>query len=433
MVAFDENRGCEEAAAYYHDFLLDPSDPSIPGPVIDHLGACEHCRGQVRHWGEVLAEAEGEPGRTVADKALIAELQLHFEHLGRPLSCGQVKPLLPGLLIPSLRIRIPTPVTVHVDHCAECAADLATLRGLGLNSEQLTRLTRLYAEISAGDSRTCQKAQSRVGTLGSVSLEDVEDEVLRPLCICRKCRDRAYESRQEWLDGRRDRPDTGDICDSEISIADLFDYVVPNGRAGAEDSRARRQKGTGEHLRSCPRCLEKLQALHRAVYGIADRGDSNVATLYTTKPIDQEVPEDAENLYAGHPINVEVVHRTPDPLGEGSRFASGVRAALGRGFSNPVLRPLIRTAFLVAAMIPLAVVFRMSTRSASGLSIRQVNDIIAGAPAVHVTITYGNGTKPSEEVWISSAQKTFISQTSERTKAYDLQNRRKFLAEPGGG
>ena len=68
--------------------------------------------------------------RPARDRRLVGELQRHFELLGERVTCAQVKPLLAGLLDPSVVIRIPTPVTVHVDHCAACARDLETLRGL---------------------------------------------------------------------------------------------------------------------------------------------------------------------------------------------------------------------------------------------------------------------------------------------------------------
>ena len=157
MAASDGNRACEDAAAYYHDFLLDPGDPSLPRSVTDHIEQCEHCRGQVARLAEVLAEAEGRDESFVseADNALVAELQRHFDHIGDRVGCAQVKPLLPTLLLSSLQIRIPTPVTVHVDHCPECAGDLAVLGELGLDDEQLVRLGRIYEDCLAGASRTC--------------------------------------------------------------------------------------------------------------------------------------------------------------------------------------------------------------------------------------------------------------------------------------
>jgi hypothetical protein len=54
--------------------------------------------------------------------------------------------------MPSAQIRIPTPITVHLDHCPECADDLKALRNLGLTAEQLERLERLYGCESLGTS-----------------------------------------------------------------------------------------------------------------------------------------------------------------------------------------------------------------------------------------------------------------------------------------
>ncbi len=71
-------------------------------------------------------------------------LDSHFRCLDVPVPCSRAKPFLPGLAMPSTDLRIPTPITVHVDHCPQCAADLRTLRELGLTGEQAQSLQRLY-------------------------------------------------------------------------------------------------------------------------------------------------------------------------------------------------------------------------------------------------------------------------------------------------
>ncbi|MBN2128081.1 MAG: hypothetical protein JW741_01235 [Sedimentisphaerales bacterium] len=423
MAASDGNRACEDAAAYYHDFLLDPGDPSLPRSVTDHITLCEHCRGQIERLGELLAEAEGQSGPCglEADNGVVAELQRHFEHVGDQLGCAQAKPLLPTVLLPSLRIRIPTPVTVHVDHCAECIGDLAVLKGLALDDEQLIRLSRLYEDSIAGDSRTCQEGRSTAAILGAVSLEGLGAEASRHLCVCRTCRDAVYEYRQERLDRRRrEGSGTRGGCGRDIAMADLFDYAVPYGRAVGSEA----QEDIGMHLRSCPQCLEKLQALHRAVYGVIERPDSPVVTVYTTGPVAGETPEPGEGLYEGHSVGVEVSGLDSEPVAGAVSAASGVGAALRRTTSNRVLRPFLKTAFLTAAMIPLAVVFWATTRSASGLKVRQVSEIFASAAAVHVETIHSVQTEPTTDVWVSGA--TVVWKNPATHVVYDLKKRRKL-------
>jgi hypothetical protein len=421
MAASDGHRACEDAAAYYHDFLLDPGDPSLPRSVAEHIERCAHCRGQVERLGELLAEAEREcqPCGLEADRRLLAELQRHFEHVGDRIGCEQTKPLLPSLLLASLQIRIPTPVTVHVDHCGECIRDLAALKGLALDDEQLVRLSRLYHECSGDDSRTCEQVRPAMTVLGSVSLEGLDPEISRHLCVCRTCRDAVYERRQEWLDRqRRAGLGTAGGCRRDVSMAAVFDYVVPYGRAVRSDAR----DSLKAHLRSCPQCLEKLQTLHRAVYGVIERPDSKVITTYAAMPAGREASEPVESVYAGHPITIEVSGLGPEPV---------VGTVRRRSTSNRELRPLIRTAFLAAAMIPLAVVFWMSTRSASGLSVRQISDTIADAPAAYIKTIHTYQAEPTQEVWVSSARQTIVRQTPQGKMVYDLANRRKFFIGAG--
>ncbi len=397
MVDSDENRACEDAAAYYHDFLFDSGDPSLPRSVTDHIKQCRHCLAEIARLEQILAEAE--EGASQADDELISRLQRHFEYIGDEVGCRQVKPLLPTLLLPSVRIRIPTPVTVHVDHCAECIRDLAALKGLGLDEEQLIRLSRLYEDCLADDSRTCLAA--------------------------------VYERRQELLDLRhRDGSSDSVSCDRGLSMADLFDYAVPYEGAGANGAGGSgRDEEVATHVRSCPACLEKLQILYQVVLGTIDRADTNVVTVYTASPVGRGASEPSEQAYAAHPIEVQVADIGPATAGP-SRSATGARAILARSVAGGILRPVVKTAFLAAAMIPLAVVFWVSTRSASGLSVRHVSNIVADAPVVHVVTYHGLEAEPTQEVWYSSGRQTVVYEDSAGRAVYDLAERRKYASGP---
>lgn len=437
MAESDGHRACEEAAAYYHDLLLDPGDPSVPRSVTNHVRRCAYCRGQVERLGQMLAEAEAGDGlcQPQPDTDLVSHLSRHFACLGDEVGCRQVKPLLPTLLPASLRPRIPTPVTVHVDHCAECQRDLAALERLSLGEDQLARLGRLYAESLEGASRTCQKDQARATIPESGSLQDGGPDALMPSCVCRACRDAAYERRRRLLDQRRrDGSGAADSCDREVSMADLFDYALPDRQAGANAGRTGAGRdGFAAHLYSCSPCLSKLQALHRAIYGILDRADSNVVTVYTTQPVEQEADTPAQAGYAGHPVHVQVTGLEPEPAAAIGGRPTAARAILAYAAASRVLRPFAKTAFLAAAMIPLVVFFWWSTRSASGLSGRQISELLAGAPVVHIQTFHPDtsGDEPTVDLWASA--ETIIWKSPAEHAIYDLVNKRRFDLRAGTG
>ena len=69
---------------------------------------------------------------------------MQFQLLDEHVACRDVKCFLPKLALACAQIRIPTPVTVHVDHCPQCTEDLAALRELNLTAPQLKRLSRFF-------------------------------------------------------------------------------------------------------------------------------------------------------------------------------------------------------------------------------------------------------------------------------------------------
>ena len=432
MVAFDGSELCGRAEEYYHDYLQDANSGVVPPSMVDHINRCPHCQRRLDRFREVLAEVGhgSAPGQSSSDGPLLAELQLHFACLGEPVACRRVKPFLPSLLIPSLKVRIPTPVPVHVAHCPPCSEDLESLERLGLGAEQLARLSRLYADSSAEDFGVCLRARSQASLVGPGSLERVDAEVLDHFCICPRCRSRLYRQRQKLLldRGPRHLAEAGAIRCVEISLADVFDYVVPYGglvgeSAGSDGRHARR-----EHLRYCPECLEKIQYLHRTVYGIAERADSGVITVCTAAESGQAPSGEIAASYGDYPIDVQVLGREPERALGGARSGLGTEVTSQRQASVVRLRPVLKTAVMAAAMIPLTILFLLSNSSASGLSPRQIDRIVAQAPNVHVSVFGENLEEPIQELWASRAQRILISETVRHHTVFELAKGRVSVA-----
>lgn len=422
MVTFGRSMFCTDAEPYYYDYLCG-LDADIPRAVADHIRQCGHCRAQIRQLEAAVAESEAQERSPQGDMDVVETLGLHFAHLGEDVTCAKAKSFLPVLLLPSLEIRIPTPITVHVDHCRRCAQDLESIRELELRPEQLARLSRLYAAIQGGDPQTCRRTRARTWAFACASFEGIETESLDHMCVCPRCRRRVYRCREKILAGRQPGDTIAGVglCGG-ISMADLFEWVVPYGRTGESHEHAfDGDEALPAHLQACPECIERMQALHRTIYGIAERVDSGVSTVYTTGREAVKSGGQPGSLYRGYPIRVEVAHREPEPVATPLRPVARIRAVLGRAAASPRFRPAMRAGLLAAAVIPLAVLLLVSTRSASGLSVRALDKAVKQVVNVHVK-SYGQDlTKPTQEIWVARASGWMIHKNAYQQSLVDIQ------------
>jgi len=425
MVAFDGSGLCDRAEGYYHDLLEDDGSPAVPLEVVEHVRRCNHCRQRLECFRETLLamEQEGEALQSQEDRNLVGELEAQFEFLGEPLTCARTKRFLPNLLVPGMQIRIPTPVTVHVDQCSECARDLESLRALHLGSAQLARLGRLYAEGAPHGLRVCLRVQSTSMRGRRGSLEQADAHVVDHLCVCARCRNRVYQQRQRMLEREGFTASREGILDCiGISDGDLFDFIVPYGNSALAEGEGR-PRSCAEHILSCPRCLAKAQQLHRTVYGVMERPDSGVVTVYRTRSNRPESVVPAESPYSEYPVDVQVIRRGAEELVNPN--------ARIRGFAK--LKPVFRIALTAAAVIPVALVFIMSARSALGLTPRQLNETTVKSPYIHVTI-FGQDLQrpPKEEIWASPSLRLVVSENPLGRAVTDLaRGRTEFIPTPG--
>ncbi len=398
MVTFGQSMFCTDAEPHYYDYLCG-LDADIPRAVADHIRQCAHCRTQIRQLEAAIAESEAQDRTPEGGTDVVGALSLHFAHLGEDITCAKAKSFLPALLVPSLEIRIPTPITVHVDHCRRCTGDLEVIRELELRPEQLARLSRLYAAVSGGDPQICRRARSKTWAFACASFDGIDAKILDHMCACPRCRRRVHRCREKILAGRQPGdtiPGVG-LC-SGISTADLFEWVVPYGRTdGNHEHVCDGDEAMPSHLQACPECIERMQVLHRTIYGVAERVDSGVSTVYTTgSEAVKGGPEVEESLYSAYPIHVEVAHREPEPATTRLLPIAGVREALGRRLGSPQFRPVLKAGLLAAAMIPLAIALFVNIQPASAVRVQQLSDTIMGIENLHLTRYGPDGTLVEE-------------------------------------
>ncbi len=145
MITVNPNSSCRKAELYYYDCAGSEGLGTIPEGVNEHIKGCVRCQGQIDRLKDVLSEAGDGFASRRRSTAVVRLLKLHFAYIGERVSCETVKPFLPSLSDPDLEIRIPTPITMHLDRCRWCSEDLERIRELNLDREQLGQLCDLFA------------------------------------------------------------------------------------------------------------------------------------------------------------------------------------------------------------------------------------------------------------------------------------------------
>ncbi len=384
MRADEGNRLCREAEVHYYD-LLGPDEAAVPESICRHVAACPACQEQMRRLREALFEAErSRDGTCSGDDETIEALAQQFQLLEEYVTCAEVKPFLPKLALPALQIRIPTPVTVHVDHCPRCAKDLVALRALDLTTDQLQRLSRFFA------------SGSREDVLGVESFPLVEST---------------------------------DITCRDVSRADLFDAVVPYG-APPDD----RHRAIISHVRTCRTCRKMAQTLRQRIWAILERADSGTSTIYHAKGDIEHTPGEVESPYP-YPIDVEVQHGA-STCGAGPSAREERRHALASAERKDFLAratnegtaegPLLvtrhrsRAALVAVGLAALLLLRWANTPTAFGTGIGDLLKPLAGVRSVHVVSTYRNNERPIQQFWIAYHSNRLVVNGEEHFDLYDL-------------
>ncbi len=256
MIAPKHNSSCGEAKLYYYDFLHDESRELIPESILNHIEQCQHCHEKTDQLKVMLSQTDAiEPEQRQVNFAVTTMLIFHFAYIGKRVTCETVRPFLPGLLDPALKIRKPTPITAHLDNCRQCVEDLEMIQRLNLDHKQLCRLSQLFAEEPGEDNISCSQAKASITAVVFMALHETNEGVLKHLCTCPDCRKLLYQYREsvrkDLLDSKEEQKES--ICE-EISTTDIFDYAVPYGLDPADDQYAKFRESLTSHLRFCPTC-----------------------------------------------------------------------------------------------------------------------------------------------------------------------------------
>ncbi|MFA5291934.1 MAG: hypothetical protein WC496_02755 [Phycisphaerae bacterium] len=431
MIAYNFNSLCKQAEQYFYDFLLDKSQDPIPQHIVEHLNKCQYCSRQINRLKEVLLliEEGASPELKQDNLASVEWFKLHFDYLGKPVTCEIVKPFLPGFLEFSLEIKIPTPITVHLDKCKQCQEDLKTIIELNLNGKQLYRLSQLFAAKLDEGNINCSQAQTAIKATTSMNFSGTSKEALEHVCACPDCRKIIYQHRQavrdKYLNLRNKKEPKMFLC-NEISASDYFDYVIPYGLDPADDQYANFRSFFTSHSSICPICLNKMQQLHNTIFGIAERAESDIVTIYhIEEPTKTKAISNPEDIYAGFPIKVEIVGHENEIIAEQSDAMTNI--ATKQKVSVKKLKPFVKIGFTAAAVILIATALFLNISTAKAATLKGIYKAIEKIKNVHILSFIPDKKEPVREQWVSRTLNVNLIKTDSESVLWDISDKIKKI------
>ncbi len=429
MIAFNFNPLCKEAELYYYDFLSAESQESVPEYIIDHINNCRYCCEQINQLKDILSQVEDYPHleQKHINPAAITWLKLHFAYIGKPVNCETAKPFLPGFLEPALEVKIPTPITVHLDNCRQCREDLEAIRKLNLNGKQLYRLSRLFAEKNE-DNISCSRAKAAIFTVVSMFFGRITEERLKHLCICPDCRKELYQCRETFRNKASvNQSEQKTFPCEEVSSSDIFDYTIPYGFDPAKDPYAKFRQSLTSHICSCPTCLGKMQQLHNIVFGIFERAESEITTIYH---IDESVKTESiksDNIYAGFPIRVETAGQEDELKVEQPVLTVNFGTVLKQKVLSKNLKPLLKISIAAAAVILIAASLFLNISTAKAVTLRELYRAVEKAKNVHISSFIPGKKEPIRQQWVSRTLNVNIIKSDKESVLWDITNKVKKI------
>lgn len=407
MISHNPYSNCTTARLYYYDFLSEQTRTGIPESTLDHIAECWDCQAEIDRLEMMFARVDQHTEREQSwkDSAVSTLLKLHFAYIGDPVKCNMVKPFLASLADPALQIRIPTPITRHIEKCRACSDALMSLRELRLTHTQLCHLGRLLADEPTEGEVSCSQAREAVPAVASMTFQQTNAEILKHVCACPDCRKQLYmrreADRQKLM--RSKAPQDEFPCEA-VSTSDIYDCTFPYGLDPANDRHAEFRKPLIAHLQNCPTCLAKMQELHCKISSIAERAESGIVTVYHL-----EEPAQVQPLSGSVETAAGASARLEEDNGRGDVAATvDFVARLKRTISALNVKHLLKTSLAAAAVILIGLALLLNAPAAKAVTIGTIYSAVEKIGSVYIANFAGHETEPILERWVSDGLNTYL-------------------------
>jgi hypothetical protein len=422
----EKSQACTEAELYYLSLAFGDEYGDVPVQIADHVRFCDYCIKQLKVLKDQLLTADSMD----SDDSRISDTQihilgLHFAYLGKKVGCEIVKPFLPSFLEPYFNIRIPTPISVHIDRCELCNNDLAAIQVMGLNRKQLEVLNSILGNDSSVQDVDCTMAAASIQQYVNFDFHVIEPEVVKHLCCCKVCQSLIYRSRTLIIKKlSEENVKTTFPCES-VTFADVLDYCFPYGLVPYSDQYAAFREPFVSELKRCAKCLQKVQDLHQRVAFIKQRPESGIVTVYEIGEIPtSEVATEMQNDHCGFPISVSTKEPTDQQLLPTQQKQS-LNQNVGTRIIKVGLRNILKTA-IAAAVILAVFLFLRTTPTATAVTIEQIYDAIQNASNMHIKKLYSESTEPLQEKWVSKTLGIYAVKDETGFVIWDVPNKVKY-------
>lgn len=309
MIFSNKKNDCEQAKRHFYDYLYEDKS-AIEPEVLAHIENCQKCQSETDRLKRILAgEESANKTCSLKNSAFLINAKLHFNYVEKTVTCGIAKPFLASQADLNLQIRIPTPITVHLDKCQNCADDLGNISRMNLSHKQLTILGRLFAETTVFNEKGCSSAQSFIQSFVNMDFQDINPEIKNHLCLCSECRQKVFECRQEVIKELDNRMQHDFPCEDVLNT-DIFDYCFPYAANFLTDQYMKSYSSLISHVIECSACLAKVQQLHNAIDNIIERKESSTATLFNLKDTNC-LPNNEIGLRS--PIEIQLFEKQESP------------------------------------------------------------------------------------------------------------------------
>jgi hypothetical protein len=425
MISHNPDINCTNARSYYYDFLRKETRKSIPHGTLQHIKQCRNCQTEMDRLKDLLVKADEkfETEQSRKDSAISTLLKLHFNHLGEPIKCDTVRPFLASLADPALRIRIPTPITTHLNKCKTCRDDLQKLLALHLPHKYLCRLGQLLADEPAENNISCSKARAAIPAVVSMAFHETNAETLKHLCSCSNCRKSLYLHRENvrkelMLNGM---PQDGFPCES-VTAADIYDYCLPYGIDPADDEYNEFRESLTSHFRRCPTCLAKIQELHSTISDISERAESGVITVYNIDESTKTKAHSESEAYAGFPIGAEMADSKDNVHAQEPKIFD-ITSRLKNKATALNVKQLLKAGLAAVAVIAIGFALLFNSPAAGAVTIEQICKAIENVKNVYIASFVPNKTEPEQERWVSRSSNIYMTKTKETSVLLDITNK----------
>lgn len=415
---------CVEFRLYYYDWLREESRVKIPEHIREHISRCPRCQSEICRLDSMLSEAKAREGsgEDSENSYVLGLLSEHFGYVDKLVDCLQVKPFLPKLADALLEIKVPSPITAHIDKCEACTKDLRSIRELGLTHEQLCSLSDMFSDTVFNDPGYCRQVREVIASVGELDFEGIAPALLKHVSTCSNCSESLLEHRERKLSllSRSGSVEESFVCKS-VKPSELFDYCFPFGISTGRDGNPELRSSVASHVVSCPVCLSKMQQLHRTISGIASRGASGVLTRFAFRGQEEPVQMQHYDIYDDWQIDVQVFEKSGEhseavsPASEQKKSLKDRLAAVEPGrFVKPML--------VSAAVMMIGFALFLSPATARAIDLAEVYKALSRINSVCIKDLIPSEEEPIQTEWISRNLNVRLFKTGNSMALWDLNN-----------